>query len=958
MTQARPADYWFSTYAIFIQLNATGDRNYIHANCSSGSMVMCYMRGIPGLGYDNAHNYRRWPLIASPTVFHDNLARYVYIAIPKSEDADAVAQVVFPSEMIDIYGCNESGTQVGPDTHYYIFTQGIISPSEVGGVVRNRTWQQVIDSGQLASDESIAAGGSDSWWEYIASSDMVKFLKTISEATFNKLTAAWASVKQLVLNGTELNSVASEGTKDNAEDAVVTPAFAQKKYLSRVSDDQAEGHITLKKGASFGNDKNASVDENGNSMWFSAIVKSLLRSEMFRNGFTGEGWKIWLEDGLAKMELDEITIRKAMHVFELIVERIRAVGGQIVVSAANGKIKDVQESTSGETYIIYFEENNFSKFDLIRCQTFTGNDIRSYWVEVQYSNGNAVRVLKSDFEEGVIPKVGDEVVLMGNTTDKNRQNLISISATEDGQPRIDVLNGVNSTNFDGCLRARLGNLDGISDPWFPLDNQPQGDGLYADNAYLRGTFQFSNGQDIATRFSIIDGKIESSIDALREDFVEEKGFLSNPAFNRGLESWIISDSAMLYETGQTCIIANSELLSSKPSGVALMYDESRKVIRIKNSTIKQENKDMRSTPEIVVDADGAGYPALVHFSVFVKILSDGVLTVGFENEVTEGFHDFAPFSQTITLQPTSDYTLVTLSGFWTGSGDFNFEFSGELYAYMFILTSDPVEAFTYRYKSLFEQSSRLTKLSQAIYDKNDSLLRETGLMIKPEGSGIYMQDANGKVALIGVGIEETLLDGSTKTVVKLTGDNIRLEGLVTANGNFVILYDGSVKTKNAQIEGYIYSNFTDIGVSDAKELGYNSNTGNTEFLLKTNIYVDASHRGVVLPVSSEYEGARVIIMDSYFRKVRTTMPPTTIRTENGSEIVSGFFKAHPSGSTTTYFADKIQIDCGTIELTLKNICSPDETGKKSTCELQWVMIGHSCADIIFDYDGNSYQITK
>ena len=118
MTVARPSDYWFSSSALFVQLNAAGDRNYIHANCSSGSMVMCYMRGIDGLGFDNGHNYRRWTLIASPTVFHDDDPRYVYIAIPKSNAADIPAQVVWPSEELDIYGCNEGGTQVG-STDYY-----------------------------------------------------------------------------------------------------------------------------------------------------------------------------------------------------------------------------------------------------------------------------------------------------------------------------------------------------------------------------------------------------------------------------------------------------------------------------------------------------------------------------------------------------------------------------------------------------------------------------------------------------------------------------------------------------------------------------------------------------------------------------------------------------------------------------------------------------------------------
>lgn len=82
---------------------------------------------------------------------------------------------------------------------------------------------------------------------------------------------------------------------------------------------------------------------------------------------------------------------------------------------------------------------------------------------------------------------------MGNTENKLRQNLISISATEDGQPRIDILDGVKAKNFNGCLRCRFGNLDGIKDSSFPADKQPKGNGLYGDNVYLKGTFVLMTG---------------------------------------------------------------------------------------------------------------------------------------------------------------------------------------------------------------------------------------------------------------------------------------------------------------------------------------------------------------------------------------------------------------------------------------------------------------------------------
>lgn len=583
-----------------------------------------------------------------------------------------------------------------------------------------------------------------------------------------------------------------------------------KEFLSKNTADRAKKKIVFDEGIEAGDfkagEKGGYIDGQGKAELLTLVVRQLLRSARFVDGFGGEGWQLWIdEQKLANLTIDKLTVRQVMTVFELLIEKIRSVGGQIVVSAANGKIKTVEE-VDGYYKITFEQENTFVPHDLMRCQTFTGGTLKSYWVEVFAIDGNSVLVERSEFDAS-LPAEGDEVVLMGNTEYTKRQNLVLISATEDGQPRIDVMNGVRSKSFEGCLRARLGNLDGIEDPWFP--DGVKGDGLYSDNVYLRGKFQFSNCMDLETRFSITDGNIQSSIEALREDFVEEKGFLSNPSFNRGLESWEIDDAAMLYETGQTCIIANSELLSTKESGAALMYDDSRRVMRIKNTSIIQRNAAMRAKPEIVKDTDGIREPALIHFSVLVKVISSGTLTVGFEGETTEGFHSFLPFSQKKELAQSDSYQMVTMSGVWTGTGDFKFEFTGELYAYNFIITSDPVEAFTYRYKSLFEQSARLTKLAVAVYGEGkeaEELLKESGLMVTPKGTGIYMRTIDDKgeehIALIGVG--ETDSDGNT--VIKLTADNIKLEGLVTANGHFKIDGEGNIEAVNAKISGEVNAN--------------------------------------------------------------------------------------------------------------------------------------------------------
>ena len=105
---------------------------------------------------------------------------------------------------------------------------------------------------------------------------------------------------------------------------------------------------------------------------------------------------MWIdEQELANLTIDKLTVRQVMTVFELLVEKIRSVGGQIVVSAANGKIKTVEE-VDGYYKITFEQENTFVAHDLMRCQTFTGGNLKSYWVEVAAVDGNSVLVETSE----------------------------------------------------------------------------------------------------------------------------------------------------------------------------------------------------------------------------------------------------------------------------------------------------------------------------------------------------------------------------------------------------------------------------------------------------------------------------------------------------------------------------------------------------------------------------------
>ena len=733
---------------------------------------------------------------------------------------------------------------------------------------------------------------------------------------------------------------------------------------------------------------------------FDSVTSDSIRSAgQFVDGLLGSGFQLWKgEDGRTYLTVDKLTVRQTMAVLELLIEKVRSVGGQICVSAANGRIKTVEES--GEHYLITFEqENMFVQHDLVRCQTFTGKDMRSYWVEVTDVTETGIVVVKEEFE-GVEPKEGDECVLMGNTANSDRQNMVLISATEDGQPRVDVMDGVSGKTFDNALRARLGNLDGIKDDKFPADRQPRGNGLYADNAYMKGTFVLETGEDVKTRFEITEGMVQSAIDGVRNDFVSDKGYLNNATFRSGLEMWDSDNETVFFLVGNRWVWANDNVLSKKGDGASVVTDMGRTVVRIKNKYILQKHGNLRYVPSFASVNDGKKEALPVYLSFFYRCAKAGTLKVSFEGVDKAGFENFNSMDVTEALGVTEGYVQYTCNGLWNGTGDFKLEFDGEIYLYMLVLSTDKVESLTYKYKTLFEQSEWLVKIAAMNFDKDGTVLEGSEIITTSKYNALmserfdengalknaaglitasdwdlwlktYMEDMEKKLDIKSFsGMFASAVDNDTDIVKKadisafitkdengniesgvhVGADNISLEGIVTANENFKILEDGSIEAKNAKIKGYVYSVFKQIDLSDATPLGYNADTGNSEFQLNGNLYVDASFNGVVLPVLDDYEGARVLIMDSHFIKTRTMTAPTTIRTADGSSILSGLFRQkYENGSGKQWdiwSAEILRIDSGTIELVLKNHAEYNaETGEIVSHRLSWILLNSSCQEL-------------
>lgn len=318
-------------------------------------------------------------------------------------------------------------------------------------------------------------------------------------------------------------------------------------FLSKVHADTAAGKITFAAGLDAGEaaidaggnvtaksvalaNGSAAIDSDGNAEMESAIVRGALKaktasisesmgSEGYVPGFTGRGWNMRMSGGLSYLDLDNLTLRGSMTVYELLIKQIRATNGGIVVSAANARVKKVDGTDSiahlpGDTVKVWYEQGNpFKAGDWVRCMKWdtAHNRMHQYWAKVKAIGTDATYGDYTEFDYAYfdtykggsgpaaierldIPRVGDEAVLFGSTV-SGRQGVIYITAAEDEPPCIEVLEGVTTNSIDGVQRTRLGSLEKMSDSDF--DGLLGGSGLYSDNVYLKGRFFLSNkGEEV------------------------------------------------------------------------------------------------------------------------------------------------------------------------------------------------------------------------------------------------------------------------------------------------------------------------------------------------------------------------------------------------------------------------------------------------------------------------------
>lgn len=392
MTQATERDYWISPNAFYIELNAMGLPDYIQASCVSGAKILVYIKDI--ISYDAGHNYKRWTLQASPTVFNTHTAKYVYAAVPRSDDGTKNAFIVFPSEELDVYGKNVAGQQIGSEEYYYVFLQGIITSSGDNGT-ENRDWQQRVSSGLLASDEAISATGTETeWYKYSSVDGIVTFLKNLTMKVGTLFRNLFVETLTIVSGGKiafenqgEIEGIADNSTSVSSTNRIVTPKFLDDNTLSSVSDDTAQGLITfakglisemlaqLKGGATFGK-SGYKFDKDGN------VVVDALSSLTFDEALE-RGFGITKNtQGKYTLSVTDLMVWGKAVFNSLEIRKLYAVGGNVYLSGASSKLQHVSpvtdadgEVTGWKCYILGDDgttatQNGWVRYDQAKCQTF------------------------------------------------------------------------------------------------------------------------------------------------------------------------------------------------------------------------------------------------------------------------------------------------------------------------------------------------------------------------------------------------------------------------------------------------------------------------------------------------------------------------------------------------------------------------------------------------------------
>lgn len=274
--------------------------------------------------------------------------------------------------------------------------------------------------------------------------------------------------------------------------------------------------------------KGANIDEQGAADLLSILVRDGMESANFSTGALGAGFCLKKdENGDSYLEVDRMLVRKVATFIQLLIQQIKHVGGQIILTLASMSCIKVEDM--GNYYRCYFEntdgektiEQEFVVGDLARAQTFNvkegvNENVTNtyYWRAVVGVGDNYIDLSKTDCDAGSTePKAGDDIVQLGNKTDATRQAAIILSAYGNDAPYFKLYRGINSYSLDGKEFVSFSRSEVM---------------IIAD------TIRFSSGESLKDYIDGAVGDVNSKVDKTISDLSENISFVNQ--LSKDLES--------------------------------------------------------------------------------------------------------------------------------------------------------------------------------------------------------------------------------------------------------------------------------------------------------------------------------------------------------------------------------------------------------------------------------------
>lgn len=530
------------------------------------------------------------------------------------------------------------------------------------------------------------------------------------------------------------------------------------------------------------------------------LFSNYIQSMNFSSGALGEGFVIKVDSktGDSYLEVDHMLARKSATFIELLIQRLRQVGGQIILSPASMSCSKVEEYDT--FYRCYFENTDGEKTivqefvigDQARSQTFNikpgvHENVSNtyYWRLVTSVGDNYIDLSKSDCDTGsAVPQAGDDIVQLGNRTDKTRQNAIVLAAYGNDTPSFRQYAGIDSYSLAGKEVTAFS----------PNGNKVTGD------------FILKTGVNILTQFKILEDLIYSEISKVLDEVQAKDNYLYNASFASNTNGWETKNDVHFFTVNGKFLLVNGEFYSRKDAMAAIIRDGDRNVLRILSSGIKQSNADLANKPTYEEGEE----PRKFFISFRYKVATAGTLTIGFPGQ---NLH----FTE--RLEPSEEYAMKEYSGTWDGTGDFELKFTGDIYIHSLALTENAFEDLYTKLSSEIKQTAESIRLEvKELSESNNqkfSQIEQTAENLKLSVTKIEEDvtqlglDINGVTDELKLYVKKDGLGSEINVAldnISVVSKNIYFTGNISANGNVSIQADGTIKAIGGYFEGEIKAN--------------------------------------------------------------------------------------------------------------------------------------------------------